>query len=126
MKYIITESQDKMRQRLRRIQEIRDSIDFQTEIQDPCNFEDGEEYADFCIGEALCFFYRDENCENDDDYDDDDEDDYDDENERRSKSNSIYLDDDYPERDEVTDLMYKEYYDDLVSLWGEMSEGYDC
>jgi hypothetical protein len=122
MKYIITESQDKMRQRLRRIQEIRDSIDFQTEIHDPCNFEDGEEYADFCIGEALCFFYRDENCE-----DDEDDDDYnEDEDEPRTKRNSIYLDDDYPERDEVTDLMYKEYYDDLVSLWGEMSEDSDC
>ena len=124
MKYIITESQDKMRQRLRRIQEIRDSIDFQTEIHDPCNFEDGEEYADFCIGEALCFFYRDENCE--DDEDDDDEYYDEDEDEPRTKKDSIYIDDDYPERDEVTDLMYKEYYDDLVSLWGEMSEGYDC
>jgi hypothetical protein len=124
MKYIITESQDKMRQRLRRIQEIRDSIDFQTEIHDPCNFEDGEEYADFCIGEALCFFYRDENCEDDEDDDDDDYDE--DEDEPRTKRDSIYLDDDYPERDEVTDLMYKEYYDDLVSLWGEMSEDSDC
>lgn len=122
MKYIITESQDKMRQRLRRIQEIRDSIDFQTEVQDPCNFEDGEEYADFCIGEALCFFYRDENCEDDEDDDDYDEDG----DEPRTKRDSIYLDDDYPERDEVADLMYKEYYDDLVSLWGEMSEDSDC
>ena len=109
MKYIITESQDKMRQRLRRIQEIRDSIDYQTEIQDPCNFEDGEEYADFCISEALCFFYRDENCE-------------DDEDEPRTKKDSIYIDDDYPERDEVTNLMYEEYYDYLVSFW----EGDDC
>jgi hypothetical protein len=122
MKYIITESQDKMRQRLRRIQEIRDSIDFQTEVQDPCNFEDGEEYADFCIGEALCFFYRDENCEDDEDDDDYDEDG----DEPRTKRDSIYLDDDYPERDEVADLMYKEYYDDLVSLWEEMSEDSDC
>jgi hypothetical protein len=122
MKYIITESQDKMRQRLRRIQEIRDSIDFQTEIHDPCNFEDGEEYADFCIGEALCFFYRDENCEDDEDDDDYDEDG----DEPRTKRDSIYLDDDYPERDEVADLMYKEYYDDLVSLWEEMSEDSDC
>jgi len=123
MKYIITESQNKVRQRLRRIQEIRDSIDFQTEIHDPCNFEDGEEYADFCIGEALCFFYRDENCEDEDDDDDNYDEDGD---EPRTKRDSIYLDDDYPERDEVTDLMYKEYYDDLVSLWGEMSEDSDC
>jgi len=120
MKYIITESQDKMRQRLRRIQEIRDSIDYQTEIQDPCNFEDGEEYADFCISEALCFFYRDENCE--DDEDDDDEDYDEDEDEPRTKKDSIYIDDDYPERDEVTNLMYEEYYDYLVSLW----DGDDC
>lgn len=118
MKYIITESQDKMRQRLRRIQEIRDSIDYQTEIQDPCNFEDGEEYADFCISEALCFFYRDENCE--DDEDDEDDEDYDeDEDEPRTKKDSIYIDDDYPERDEVTNLMYEEYYDYLVSFWEE-------
>ena len=28
--------------RLRRIQEVRDIIDYQTEIQNPCNFDDGE------------------------------------------------------------------------------------
>lgn len=119
MKYIITESQDKVRQRLRRIQEIRDSIDFQTEVQDPCNFDDGEEYADFCINQGLSFFYKDEGYENDD-YDEDDDD------EPRSTNDSMYSDDDYPERGDVTDLMYEEYYDDLVSLWEEMSEDSDC
>ena len=61
MKIIITETQSKaLFKRLRRIQELRDSIEYQMEIQDPCNFDDGEEYADFCIGVGLSFFYGDE------------------------------------------------------------------
>ncbi len=119
MKYIITESQDKVRQRLRRLQELRDIIDYQTEIQDPCNFDDGEEYADFCISQGLCFFYKDEDC-TDDDYDDDDDDD------EPKTDLDKYIDNDQPERDEVTDLMYKEYYDNLVNLWEEMMEDNDC
>jgi hypothetical protein len=100
MKYIITESQNKMFQRLRRLQELRDSIEFQTQIQDPCNFEDGDEYASFCIDQGLCFFYKDEDCTDDDEYEYDEE----------------------PEREEVENLMYKEYYDELVSMW----EGSEC
>jgi hypothetical protein len=101
MKYIITESQNKVLQRLRRLQELRDIIEYQTYIQDPCNFEDGEEYAVFCISQGLCFFYKDEDCTGDDE-----EIEYDDES----------------EREEVEDLMYKEYYDDLVKMW----EGVNC
>jgi hypothetical protein len=57
MKIIITETQSKaLLKRLRRIQGLRDSIEYQMEVQDPCNFEDGDEYADFCIGEGLSFF----------------------------------------------------------------------
>ena len=45
MKIIITETQNKtLLKRLRRIQEVRDTIEFQMEIQDPCNFEDGDEF----------------------------------------------------------------------------------
>ena len=103
MKYIITESQNKIFQRLRRLQELRDIIEYQTEIQDPCNFEDGEDYADFCISQGLCFFYNDEDCtEDDDDFEDEDN--------------------DQPEREEVENLMYKEYYDDLVSTWEKDNE----
>jgi hypothetical protein len=103
MKYIITETQSKeLLKRLRRIQEVRNIIDYQTEIQDPCNFDDGEEYADFCIGEGLSFFYGDEGYEREDGVFDDETEDH--------------------GRDEITDLMYEEYYDELVSLW----ETVDC
>ena len=99
MKIIITESQNKIFQRLRRLKELRDIIEYQTEIQYLCNFDDGDEYASFCIDQGLSFFYKDEG------YDDSDEEiDY----------------DDQPEREEVENLMYKEYYDDLVSMWEEV------
>jgi hypothetical protein len=102
MKYIITESQHKILQRLRRLQELRDIIEYQTQIQDPCNFDDGDEYASFCISEGLCFFYKDEDCTGDDYEEEDDS------------------DDEYSEREEVENLMYKEYYDELVSMWEDV------
>jgi hypothetical protein len=114
MKYIITESQNKIFQRLRRLQELRDIIEYQTEIQDPCNFEDGEDYADFCISQGLCFFYNDEDCTGDDD------DDFEDDEPKTDLAK--YMDNDQPEREEVENLMYKEYYDDLVSMWEEDNE----
>ena len=107
MKIIITESQNEaLLKRLRRIQEVRDTIDYQTEIQDPCDFEDGDEYADFCIGQGISFFYGDENYEREDDTFAD-EDEYEDNG-----------------REEITQLMNDEYYEELVSLWDEYSE--DC
>jgi hypothetical protein len=92
--------------RLRRIQEVRNTIDFQTEVQDPCNFDDGEEYADFCIGEGLSFFYGDEGYEREDEIFKDEEEDY--------------------LRDVITDMMYEEYFDYLSNLWNEDKDNYDC
>ena len=92
--------------RLRRIQEVRNTIDFQTEVQDPCNFDDGEEYADFCIGEGLSFFYGDEGYEREDEIFQDEE--------------EGHL------RDEITKMMYKEYFDYLSNLWDENKDEYDC
>ena len=107
MKIIITETQSKaLFKRLRRIQELRDSIEYQMEIQDPCNFDDGEEYADFCIGVGLSFFYGDENFEREDD---------------------IFADEDENEdngRFQIEQLMIDKYFDKLVSLWDKYSE--DC
>jgi hypothetical protein len=104
MKIIITEMQSQsLLKRLRRIQEVRDTIEYQMEIQDPCNFDDGEEYADFCINEGISFFYGDENYEREDDTFDD-EDEYEDNG-----------------REEIEQLMNDEYYDELVSLWDEYS-----
>jgi hypothetical protein len=92
--------------RLRRIQEVRNTIDFQTEVQDPCNFDDGEEYADFCIGEGLSFFYGDEGYEREDEIFQDEEEDY--------------------LRDEITEMIYKEYFNYLSNLWDENKDEYDC
>ena len=107
MKIIITETQSKaLLKRLRRIQEVRDTIEYQMEVQDPCNFDDGDEYADFCIGEGIRFFYGDEDYEREDD---------------------IFADEDENEdsgREEITQLMNGEYYDELVSLWDDYNG--DC
>jgi hypothetical protein len=92
--------------RLRRIQEVRNTIDFQTEVQDPCNFDDGEEYADFCIGEGLSFFYGDEGYEREDEIFQDEEEDH--------------------LRDEITEMIYKEYFNYLSNLWDENKDEYDC
>lgn len=107
MKIIITETQNEaLLKRLRRVQEVRDTIEFQMEVQDPCNFDDGDEYSEFCIGQGLSFFYGDEDYEREDD---------------------MFADEDENEdngREEITQLMTDEYYDELVSLWEEYSE--DC
>ena len=107
MKIILTETQNNaLLKRLRRISEVRDTIEYQMEIQDPCNFDDGEEYADFCIGEGLSFFYGDEDYEREDD---------------------IFADEDENEdngREEITQLMNDEYYEEFVNQWDEWSD--DC
>jgi hypothetical protein len=90
--------------RLRRIQEVRDTIEFQMEIQYPCNFDDGDEYADFCIGEGMRFFYGDEDYERKDDIFADETEDH--------------------MRDEIEEMMIDEYYNQLVEFWEENKE--DC
>jgi hypothetical protein len=105
MKILITETQNKtLLKRLRRIPEVRDIIEFQMEVQDPCNFDDGNEYADFCISEGLSFFYGDEGYEDEDNM-------FTDENEDNG-------------RFQIEQLMTDEYFDKLVSLWDKYSE--DC
>jgi hypothetical protein len=70
MKIIITESQElslKLRRRGIELEKLDDIIEYQTEIQDPCTFESPEDYADFCIGQGLGFYYCDEGyCDEDD------------------------------------------------------------
>ena len=100
MKIIISEEQMmsiKLRRRGVEIDKIGDIIEYQTEIQDPCDFEDEEDYADFCINEGLNFYYNDEEL------------------------------DDYPEpsvemvdvREEVEEYLNKKFYDYLVGLYND-------
>lgn len=100
MKIVITEEQ-MMGIRLRRrgveLDKIGDTIEYQTEIQDPCDFEDEEDYADFCIGQGLNFYYNDEEVQ--------------------------YVEEPSEEmvevRDEVEDYLEKKYYDYLVEFYND-------
>lgn len=100
MKIIITEEQMmslKLRRRGVELEKISNMIEYQTEIQDPCDFEDKDDYADFCINEGLNFYYNDEEL------------------------------DDYPEpsvemvdvREEVEEYLNKKFYDYLVELYND-------
>jgi hypothetical protein len=105
---VLQESESKFYKR--RIEELRDSIMYQTEIQDPCNFEDGDDYATFCISQGMGFFFGFDLFGNTDFGDDD-----------GSNKPEISL----KEYNEINDQMYTDYYDELVSIWNENDES-DC
>jgi hypothetical protein len=100
MKIIITEEQ-MMSLRLKRlwveIKKISNIIEYQTEIQDPCDFEDEEDYADFCIGQGLSFYYNDE------------------EEEDVEEPSEEMVD----VREEVEEYLYKKFYDYLVEFYND-------
>ena len=84
---------------------IKETILYQTEIQDPNNFEDAEEYADFCISTSFDMYYN-------EDYDDEDnDDDYDDYSE--SEKNLI---------NDLYDELHYELYDELIGIYNDFKE----
>lgn len=105
---VITESREmsiRLKRRFSELEKIGDSIEFQTEVQDPCNFDDSEDYADFCIGQGVSFYYCDENYCDDEDY-------------TEPSEEMIEV------RDEVEDYLQEKYYDYLVDIYNDLSE--DC
>jgi broad-specificity NMP kinase len=110
MKIILKEDQV-MNLRLKRrgieIKKIGDIIEHQTEIQDPCDFDDAEEYVDFCIGQGLGFYYCDEN------YCDEDDEDY-----KEPSEEMLEV------RDEVEEYLYNKFYDYLVDIYNDLKT--DC
>ena len=107
---VISESREmsiKLKRRFSELEKIGDIIEYQTEIQDPCDFDDEEDYADFCIGQGLHFYYCDEG------YCDEDDEDY--------VEPSVGM---VEVRDEVGEYIYKKYYDELVEIYYDISE--DC
>ena len=88
----------RLKRRFSELEKIGESIEFQTEIQDPCDFEDEDDYADFCINEGLNFYYNDEEL------------------------------DDYPEpseemievRGEVEEYLEEKYHDYLVDIYNDL------
>ena len=79
------------------IKKISNIIEYQTEIQDPCDFEDEEDYADFCIGQGLSFYYNDE------------------EEEDVEEPSEEMVD----VREEVEEYLYKKFYDYLVEFYND-------
>jgi hypothetical protein len=110
MKIIITESQElslKLRRRGIELGKIDDIIEYQTEIQNPCTFEGPEDYADFCIGQGISFYYCDEGyC------DDEDEDDDYDGNNKKGPSEEMW-----EVREDVELYMENKFYDYLYGLY---------
>lgn len=108
MKIIISEEQ-MMSLRLRRrgveLDKIGDIIEYQTEIQDPCNFEDASEYADFCIGQGVSFYYCDE------DYCDEDDEDY-----KEPSEEMVGI------RNEVEEYLNEKYYDYLYDIYEDLNK----
>ena len=82
------------------LEKIGESIEYQTEIQDPCDFEDENDYADFCIGQGLYFHYNDDE---DEDYE--------------------YPPEEMVEvRDEVEEYLEEKYHDYLVDIYNDLVE----
>jgi hypothetical protein len=82
------------------IEKIGDIIEYQTEIQDPCDFEDKDDYADFCIGQGIHFYYND---------DEDEEYEY-------------PSDDMFEIRNEVENYIDNKYYNYLVEIYNDLVE----
>lgn len=102
---VITESREmsiRLKRRFSELEKIGDSIEFQTEIQDPCDFEDENDYADFCIGQGLYFYYNDEEVE-----------DYENPSEEMVEV-----------RDEVEEYLEEKYHDYLVDIYNDLVK--DC
>lgn len=92
------EMSTKLRRRFSELEKIGDIIEYQTEIQDPCDFEDETDYSDFCIGQGLTFYYNDEE---DEDYE--------------------YPPDEMVEvRDEVEDYLEEKYHNYLVDIYNDI------
>jgi hypothetical protein len=107
MKIIITEEQMmslRLKRRAVELEKIGNIIEYQTEIQDPCDFEDEEDYSDFCILQGIHFYYCDEGyCDEDEDTED-----------YEGPSPAMV-----EVRDEVEQYIYDKYYDYLVGLYND-------
>ena len=93
-----SEMSTKLRRRFQELEKIGDIIKYQTEIQDPCDFEDETDYADFCIGQGLTFYYNDEE---DEDYE-------------------YPPDEMFEVRDEVEEYLEEKYHDYLVDIYNDL------
>jgi hypothetical protein len=126
MKILITENQVlflKLKRRGVDLDKLIDMVDSQSEIQYPCVFDDGEEFADFCIDQAVRFYYKDEGYDDDDEdeeYDDEDED-----NDDEDNDDEIF-DEIHEVREDVENYLTTTLSDGLISMWEEYMEENEC
>jgi len=104
---VINESSEIPIRLLRRsvdLEKIGDIVEYQTEINNPCDFEDEEDYSDFCILQGIHFYYCDEGyCDEDEDTED-----------YEGPSPAMV-----EVRNEVEQYIYDKYYDYLVGLYND-------
>ena len=104
---VINESSEIPIRLLRRgveLEKIGDIVEYQTEIQDPCDFEDEEDYSDFCILQGIHFYYCDEGyCDEDEESED-----YEGPSEEMVEI-----------REDVEDFLFELHYDELVKYYNE-------
>jgi len=104
---VINESSEMPIRLLRRsvdLEKIGDIVEYQTEINNPCDFEDEEDYSDFCILQGIHFYYCDEGyCDEDEDTED-----------YEGPSPAMV-----EVRNEVEQYIYDKYYDYLVGLYND-------
>lgn len=94
---------------------VRKIINYQTEIQDPENFSDADDYADFCINQGLSFLYE------EDEYDSYSWDDYDNgqEYDDRKAEKPVEISQEVILR--IEDKMHDEFYEELKDLYDQFS-----
>ena len=104
---VINESSEIPIRLLRRsvdLEKIGDIVEYQTEINNPCDFQDEEDYSDFCILQGIHFYYCDEGyCDEDEDTED-----------YEGPSPAMV-----EVRNEVEQYIYDKYYDYLVGLYND-------
>lgn len=125
VKKVIKESKKGVQHYSRRFAELVELMYNQVEMQDPCNFEDSEEYADFCISKGLCFFFGGspwgDEC-GDDEEDEDEEIDYEENVDYENDPTNINLD----EYNLFENELREKHYDELVSIWEEYMKDEEC
>lgn len=84
---------------------VREIIKYQMEIQHPDNFDDADEYADFCISQSMDLFFNEDTDSWSDDEDDED--------------NSIDIG--YDEYEDIQNHMIDEFYDELVEFYNDIN-----
>lgn len=103
------------------LEKLEEMIYFQESVQEVENFEDGTEFAEFCIDTAVSFYFGDEG------YTDDDDDDWDDdwdEDESSEKNEENYPPESaYEVREELESYLYKMYLNELKVNFDDYMSG---